>query len=134
VQAPDVFAELLKRVGPHRVVVAVDVKEGRVAARGWTTTVVEPPVELARRLRSHGILRLLVTDVSRDGMLTGPNVDLTRSVAREGGIPVIASGGVSGSEDLRSLQAVEKDGIEAVIVGKALYEGRIRLDDVKDLL
>mgnify|MGYP000380341795 CR=1 FL=1 len=131
VQDPEAFLELLRVAGPERVVVSVDVKDGRVATRGWTTTVEEPPDCLAARLRGLGVRRLLVTDVGRDGMLEGPNVDLTRRMAHAGGIPVIASGGVSCIEDVRRLSEVAADGIEAVIVGKALYEGRIRMEALR---
>jgi len=133
VQDPDGFLELLRRAGPERVVVAVDVKGGKVATRGWTATVEETPGALARRLRGLDVRRLLVTDVGRDGMLEGPNVELTREVARAGGIPVIASGGVSCTEDVRRLKAASADGIEAAIVGKALYEGRIRMEELKGI-
>ncbi len=133
IQDPDGFLALLRRCGPDRVVVAVDIKEGRVATRGWTATADEPPTALAARLRDLGVRRLLVTDVRRDGMLTGPNVDLTREMARAGGIPVIASGGIATLDDLHTLQAAESDGIEAAIVGKALYEGRIRMESLASL-
>jgi phosphoribosylformimino-5-aminoimidazole carboxamide ribotide isomerase len=131
VLAPDVFREMLRRAGPDRVVVSVDVKGGKVATRGWTSTVEEAPESLAARLKTLGVSRLLVTDVGRDGMLEGPNVELTRAVAKAGGIPVIASGGVSCADDVRRLKASESDGVEAAIVGKALYEGRIRMEDLR---
>jgi phosphoribosylformimino-5-aminoimidazole carboxamide ribotide isomerase len=132
VQDPGVFREMLRRAGPERVVVAVDVKEGKVALRGWTATADESPAGLAAKLKALGVARLLVTDVGRDGMLSGPNVELTREVARAGGIPVIASGGISRIEDLHALRSAEADGIEGVIVGKALYEGRIRMEELRD--
>jgi phosphoribosylformimino-5-aminoimidazole carboxamide ribotide isomerase len=131
VQDPDGFRDLLRRCRPERVVVAVDVKGGRVATRGWTATAEEPPEALARRLRELGVPRLLVTDVGRDGMLTGPNVPLTCGIARAGGIPVIASGGVSSMDDLRLLREHTHEGIEAAIVGKALYEGTVPAEALK---
>lgn len=127
------FLELLHRVGGDRVVVSVDVKQGRVATHGWTATADIGAVELAVMLRGLGVGRLMVTDVERDGMMTGPNVELMREVARAGGLPVIASGGVASVEDLRRLKAEEANGIEGAIVGKALYEGKIRLEDLQDL-
>jgi phosphoribosylformimino-5-aminoimidazole carboxamide ribotide isomerase len=124
------FLEILDRVGGERVLVSIDVKAGRVATHGWTATVDVTAADLARRLRSLGVGRLMVTDIARDGMMTGPNVELMREVAKAGGLPVIASGGVATLEDLKTLKAHEAEGIEGVIVGKALYEGKVRLEEV----
>jgi phosphoribosylformimino-5-aminoimidazole carboxamide ribotide isomerase len=82
---------------------------------------------LARRVADAGVGRIVYTDVSRDGMLSGVNVEQTGSIARETGLHVTASGGVSSLEDLRRLKAVEEFGVDSVIVGKALYEGRFNL-------
>lgn len=127
------FLEILRRVGGERVVVAVDVKQGRVATHGWTATVDLRAEELAGLIRGLGVGRLMVTDVERDGMMAGPNVELMRAVAKASGLPVIASGGIASVDDLRRLKAEAPAGIEAAIVGKALYDGRIKLEEVRDL-
>lgn len=126
------FLDILHGVGGERVVVAVDVKQGRVATHGWTATVDLAATDLAGLIRGLGIGRLMVTDVERDGMMAGPNIELMRDVARVSGLPVIASGGIASIEDLRRLKAVSSSGIEGAIVGRALYEGKIRMEDVKD--
>jgi phosphoribosylformimino-5-aminoimidazole carboxamide ribotide isomerase len=82
---------------------------------------------LARRVAEIGVERIIYTDVQRDGMLTGPNIEQTCKIARESGLKITASGGVSSLEDLSRLKAVNECGIDSVIIGKALYEGRFTL-------
>ena len=110
-----------------RVVVAPDAKGREVRTDGWTKGTGEDVVAAGRRLADAGVVRLLVTDIGTDGMLSGPNVDLLTEVARTAKIPVIASGGVSSIDDLRALSDVS--GVEAAIVGKALYVNAFDLGD-----
>jgi len=113
------------RAHPGRIVVGVDAKDGLVAVEGWAETSTLTALDLARRFADAGVAALLFTDVARDGALTGVNVEATAALARDSGLPVIASGGVAGLEDLRRLKDVADAGIEGVVVGRALYEGRL---------
>jgi len=123
--AVDLAAEL-GRLG-ERVAVSLDVRHGKVALRGWTEQTAIDAVELAADLRSKGIRRFIYTDISRDGMLTGPNVAAVRSFVQAAGTPVIAAGGIASTEDLVTLSCT---GVEGAIVGRALYEGQIDLASV----
>jgi phosphoribosylformimino-5-aminoimidazole carboxamide ribotide isomerase len=112
---------------PGGIVVAVDARDGMVATKGWADVSTVPVVEMARRFEDAGVAALLFTDVGRDGLLKGCNVEATVDLARSSSIPVIASGGVAGLGDIRMLAIHAKDGIEGVITGRALYDGRLDL-------
>jgi phosphoribosylformimino-5-aminoimidazole carboxamide ribotide isomerase len=112
---------------PGRVVVGLDSRERELRVAGWAQGSGLDLVETARKLAALGVPRFLCTDISRDGTLEGPNVALLEEVARESGVPVIASGGVSSLDDLRALARVP--GIEAAVVGKALYTGDVSLTE-----
>lgn len=114
---------------PDRVILGIDAKGGRVAVQGWTETQTDTPVALARRFSEERPAALVYTDIARDGMETGVNVESTSKLAASVGIPVIASGGVSGIGDIEKLMAVEASGVFAVIAGKALYTGALSLAD-----
>ena len=113
------------RAYPGRIVVAVDARGGMVATRGWASVSTLTVADLAARFADAGVAALLFTDVGRDGMLRGVNVEATRALAATSAIPVIASGGVAGLDDIRAL--VGQPGIEGVITGRALYDGRLDL-------
>jgi phosphoribosylformimino-5-aminoimidazole carboxamide ribotide isomerase len=117
------------RYGRQHIVVGIDAKDGQVVTHGWEKEATVSALTLASRVAEIGVERIIYTDVGRDGMLTGPNVEQTCKIARESGLKVTASGGVSSIDDLRSLKAVSECGIDSVIVGKALYEGRFTLQD-----
>lgn len=110
---------------PGQVCVGIDSRNGKVAVRGWQEVSAVGTVELARKADTAGVAAIIYTDIARDGMLAGPNVVGIAEVARQVRSSVIASGGVSRLEDLRQLAALESLGVTGVIVGKALYEGRI---------
>lgn len=112
---------------PGGIVVAVDAKDGMVATEGWAAVSDVPMVDLARRFEDAGVASLLYTDIGRDGMLKGCNIAATVDLARAVRIPVIASGGVKGLDDIRMLALHAGDGIEGVITGRALYDGRLDL-------
>jgi phosphoribosylformimino-5-aminoimidazole carboxamide ribotide isomerase len=112
---------------PGGIVVAVDAKDGMVATKGWADVSDVSIVDMARRFEDAGVAALLFTDVGRDGMLKGCNVEATVDLARSTEIPVIASGGVAGISDIRVLAIHAVDGIEGVITGRALYDGRLDL-------
>ena len=112
---------------PGRIVVGVDAKDGMVATEGWADVSDVGVIDLARRFEDAGVAALLFTDVGRDGMLTGCNVSATVALARAVSIPVIASGGVADIGDICALVGHVVDGIEGVITGRALYDGRLDL-------
>ena len=112
---------------PGGIVVAVDAKDGMVATKGWADVSTTSIVDLGRRFEDVGVAALLFTDVGRDGLLKGVNIDATVDLARMVDIPVIASGGVKGIADIHILALHAKSGIEGVITGRALYDGRLDL-------
>jgi phosphoribosylformimino-5-aminoimidazole carboxamide ribotide isomerase len=124
---PRLVEQALAEVGPAQLVIGIDAREGRVATHGWTKTAEVTPIELGRRMRSLGVEMVVYTDIGRDGMLAGLNVEATARLARETGLKVIASGGVASLSDLHALAAHAADGIEGVIIGSALYTGAIDL-------
>ncbi|MXP29792.1 1-(5-phosphoribosyl)-5-[(5-phosphoribosylamino)methylideneamino]imidazole-4-carboxamide isomerase [Porphyrobacter algicida] len=109
------------------IVVAVDARDGMVATEGWAEVSDVPVHDLARRFEDAGVASLLFTDIGRDGMLKGVNIDATLDLARRVDIPVIASGGVKGLDDIHILALHAREGIEGVITGRALYDGRLDL-------
>ncbi len=121
------FVKDMAREFEGGIVVAVDAKDGMVATEGWAEVSDVSVVDLARRFEDAGVAALLFTDIGRDGMLKGVNIDATVDLARRVDIPVIASGGVKGLDDIHILGLHAKDGIEGVITGRALYDGRLDL-------
>jgi phosphoribosylformimino-5-aminoimidazole carboxamide ribotide isomerase len=125
------FLRALCRKFPGKIVVGIDARKGKVAVKGWTETTAMDAVELAKRCEDDGASRIIYTDISRDGTRDGVNVDETLKIARAVIIPIIASGGVATLEDIRKLLPLETEGVEGVIVGKALYAGTF---DYRDAL
>jgi phosphoribosylformimino-5-aminoimidazole carboxamide ribotide isomerase len=121
---PDLVREAA-RAFPGRVAVGIDAKEGRVAVEGWLEASETTAVDLARRFEDAGVAAIVHTDIARDGMETGPNLEATRALAAAVSIPVIASGGVGSLDHVRAAAATE--GIAGVIVGRALYTGAVDL-------
>jgi phosphoribosylformimino-5-aminoimidazole carboxamide ribotide isomerase len=114
------------RMFPGRIMVGIDARDGMVATEGWAETSTLHVEELARRFEGAGVAAIVCTDISRDGMLSGLNLAQTTALAAAVKIPVIASGGVGGLDDLIALKAAAAGtGVEGVIVGRALYDGRI---------
>jgi len=122
---PAIVPEAVAAVGERRLVVGIDAREGRVAIRGWTETFDLTADALARRVVAAGVRTVVYTDVARDGMLSGPDIEGARTLQRAG-VKVIASGGVSSVADLVAVRAA---GLAGAIVGRALYEGRFTLDE-----
>ena len=112
---------------PGRVVIGIDAKDGRVAIEGWTETTGTLAVDLARRFEGCGVAAINFTDIQRDGMQTGVNLEATRQLAEALSIPVVASGGVSTLDDIRALLPLADAGVTGVIVGRALYAGSLDL-------
>lgn len=123
VEQPRVLEAAVTRYGPS-VVVGIDAREGLVATRGWKSPTGVDARDLASRMVGMGVGRIIYTDIARDGRLAGPNLEMTRAIALASGIRITASGGVSSLEDIARLCELEVDGVDSVIVGKALYEGR----------
>jgi phosphoribosylformimino-5-aminoimidazole carboxamide ribotide isomerase len=120
-----VFVREAARAHPGRIVVGADAKGGKIATRGWAEVNELTPVELGRRFEDAGVAALLFTDIDGDGLLQGVNVKATAALARAISIPVIASGGVGSLADIEALVAVGEPNIEGLVVGRALYDGRI---------
>lgn len=116
---------------PKKIVVAIDSHQGRAAIQGWQEVSDQLTTDMVRRIEDLPIAGLLLTDIQRDGMLTGPNLNLLRAMVNETRIPVIASGGVRSMEDIRNLLKIK--GLYGVIVGKALYEGFLDLEEAISL-
>jgi phosphoribosylformimino-5-aminoimidazole carboxamide ribotide isomerase len=112
---------------PGQVAVGIDARGGKVAVEGWAETSDMPALDLAHAFEDAGVAAIVYTDIERDGALDGPNVPATVALARGISTPVIASGGISSLRDLETLKQHERDGIVGVIVGRALYEGRVDL-------
>ena len=117
------------RAFPGRIVVGADAKGGRIATQGWAETSDLTPSELAERFEDVGVAAILFTDVDRDGLLKGVNVPATVALAKTVDIPVIASGGVAGLGDVEELVAANEPNIEGVVIGRALYDGRLTAAD-----
>lgn len=124
VKNPSLVSQLCRNYGSQRVVVAVDARDGRVLIEGWTEETSMEAEALGRRMAELGVIRLLYTDISRDGTLTEPNFRANADLVKSTGLAVQASGGVSSLEHIRRLTEV---GVEGVIVGRALYTGDIKL-------
>ena len=110
---------------PGHIIVGLDAREGKVATDGWSKLTGHDVVDLARKYEDYGVEAVVYTDIGRDGMLTGINVDATVKLARELKIPVIASGGIASIDDIKTLLPFENDGIIGAIAGRALYEGKL---------
>lgn len=119
---------------PGRIAVGVDAKDGFVAVEGWAEVSDMPALDLARKFEDAGVAAIIFTDIARDGLMQGPNIDATIDLARAISTPVIASGGVSSMDDLRALKAKGATILEGVISGRAVYDGAIKVRDAVNLL
>jgi len=126
VAAPGVVQEAV-RMWPEAVAVALDARSGKVAVAGWNEITTMDAADLAAQVKAWGVRRLQYTDTVRDGMLVGPNLPAIEHLARATGLRITAGGGVSSLEDLRRLKELESLGLDEVVVGKALYDGRFTL-------
>jgi phosphoribosylformimino-5-aminoimidazole carboxamide ribotide isomerase len=124
VKSPGFLQDACTAFGGH-VIVSLDARDGKVATDGWSKLTGHDVIDLAKKFEDYGVDAILYTDIGRDGMMTGVNIEATVELARAVKIPVIASGGVSGMADIERLCAVEPEGIEAAILGRSLYEGAI---------
>ncbi|MFO7646910.1 MULTISPECIES: 1-(5-phosphoribosyl)-5-[(5-phosphoribosylamino)methylideneamino]imidazole-4-carboxamide isomerase [Halomonas] len=119
------FVGEMCRAFPGHVIVGLDARDGFVATDGWAEVSQVKAVDLAKRFADDGVSSIVYTDIARDGMMNGVNVEATATLARDGGLPVIASGGVTNLDDLRALVAAGEPGILGAITGRAIYEGSL---------
>lgn len=128
VKNPALVKEACQKYG-DRVVVGIDAKDGIVAVDGWGVSGDVEVTVLAKEMAKAGVKTIIYTDISRDGTLSGVNVEATARLARESGVKIVASGGVKSLDDIEALLPYEKDGIEGVIVGKSIYTGSLDLQE-----
>ncbi len=129
VQNPEIVKEACAKF-PGKIIVGIDAKGGNVATQGWVEDSGVRAVDLAKKFEDCGVSKIIYTDIARDGALTGVNIEETVNLARAVSIPVVASGGVASVKDIDNLKKREGDGIEGVIIGKAYYEGRVKLEEI----
>jgi phosphoribosylformimino-5-aminoimidazole carboxamide ribotide isomerase len=131
VREPQVLEQAVARFSGSRVQLGIDARDGKVAVSGWVEDTALDAVAFGKTWGGRGIERVIFTDISRDGALTGPNLAAIRNFAEGTGLKVTASGGVSGAEDIDRLADLETLGVDRVIVGKALYEGALPMERVR---
>ena len=124
-----VYLQKLVKRFEDKIVVSIDFSAGRVAKKGWQEKTEQSAATWAGKMQSSGVKRIVVTDIATDGTLTGPNIEGLREILAKVEISVIASGGVSGLEDIKKLKAIGSKNLEGVIVGRALYEGKLDLGE-----
>jgi phosphoribosylformimino-5-aminoimidazole carboxamide ribotide isomerase len=122
VKSPGFLKDACSAFGGH-IIVGLDAKDGKVATDGWSKLTGHEVIDLARKFEDYGVEAVIYTDIGRDGMLTGINVEATVKLAQALNIPVIASGGLAGMTDIEALCAVESEGVEGVICGRSIYSG-----------
>ena len=127
-ETPELLKEFVNRFS-SRICVGIDARDGRVMTRGWEAATPVMAVDLARAVVGLGVERIIYTDIARDGMLSGPNIEQTLAVVRAAAVRVTASGGVSSLDDIKRLRDTNEPRLDSVIVGKALYEGKFKLED-----
>ena len=124
VKNPEFVREACKEF-PGQIIVGLDAKDSMVAIDGWATATEHHVVDLAQRFEDDGVNSIIYTDIGRDGMMSGVNIEATVKLAQSVNIPIIASGGLTNLDDIRALCAVEKEGVSGAITGRAIYEGSI---------
>ena len=126
VEEPEFLKDMVEKFGADAIAAGIDAKDGMVAIQGWEQVSTVTATELCLKMKEYGVKHIIYTDISRDGMLSGPNIPATKKLTLETGLDIIASGGVSCMEDLQSLYDA---GISGAIIGKALYENRVDLEE-----
>ncbi len=128
------FVEEACKQFPGKIMIGIDAQDGKVAVKGWTEVSEQSAADLAKAMEPLGVAGFIFTDISRDGMLQGPNLDSIRQFAEATSLPIIASGGISGIQDVVSLLSLQSEGIEGMITGKALYDKSISFRDARKLV
>lgn len=132
VKNPGFLQDACTAFGGH-IIVGLDAKDGKVATDGWSKLTGHEVVDLGKKFEDYGVESIIYTDIGRDGMLSGINIDATVKLAQALSIPVIASGGLSNLEDIRALCAVEDEGVEGVICGRSIYSGDLNFEQAQQL-
>ena len=130
VKRSDVLEKILNKYTDEQIILGIDARNRKVSIEGWKESTEILDVEFALRWKDSGIKRVVFTDISRDGMLSGPNLAALREMAQHTGLKIVASGGISSMEDLEQLKTLEPNGVDQAISGKAIYEGKIDLKRV----
>lgn len=133
-QKNPLFVKEACRQFPDQIAVGIDARDGKVAVEGWAKQSDMPASELALKFEDAGVCAIIYTDIARDGAMQGPNIEETVALAESLSTPVIASGGIRSAEDVRQYRSFESHGIAGVVIGRALYEGGIKLEEAKNLL
>jgi len=128
------FVEEACRRFPEKIIIGIDAQNGLVAVKGWVEVSKQKATDLAQKMKGFGIAGFIFTDISRDGMLQGPNLESIQEFSECAQLPVIASGGVSRLEDIKNLAKLESYGVEGVIIGKALYDKTIAFKEAREAL
>jgi phosphoribosylformimino-5-aminoimidazole carboxamide ribotide isomerase len=129
VENPDLVSQAVTRFGLDHIAVGIDARDGLVKTRGWQTGTAVTPTQLGQQMKERGVQTVIYTDISRDGILTGVNAEATAQLAQATGLSVIAAGGVASLEDVQRCHALAKNGIGGVIIGRALYDGKVVLHE-----
>ena len=132
-QQPSLLREACQKF-PHQIVVSIDARDGKIAIKGWRKTTAERATDLVKGLEDKGVEAIVFTDIKRDGMMSGPNIESIKQLLDVTSVPLIASGGVTTLNHIKELVELEDWGIEGVIIGRALYEGSIDLREALALV
>jgi phosphoribosylformimino-5-aminoimidazole carboxamide ribotide isomerase len=127
VKDPKVVEKAIRKYGNKAIVVGIDIRENKVSISGWTEDTDIEAMDLVKNMKVAGLKRIIITDIATDGMLRGPNIDIMTEIAEKSGLAIIASGGVSSMKDCEHFYKESHRGIEGIITGKALYEGKLDL-------
>lgn len=129
IENPSMVADAVARFGAEHIAVGIDARDGRVKTRGWQQETAVTPTELGQQMADMGVTTIIYTDISRDGVLTGVNVPSTAKLAQATGVSVIASGGVASMADVEAVYDEREQGVAGVIIGRALYDGKVDLSE-----
>lgn len=134
IENPDLVSQAIDKYGKNKIVVGIDAHNGRVKTRGWLRDTAVNPVTLGKEMKQRGVKTIVYTDIGRDGLLSGVDVTATAQLSRVTGLQVIASGGVAALEDIRRCHAQAEHGLVGVITGRAIYDGRVDLEEAFKLI